>query len=332
VIVTAHAFIIISFYGDTYCDTNFHVADELIKPCAVAITPIPDPDLPVRDTKEECNDNRTIKRHYKPQDCPYCDQHFPSKVLLHLHVRSCHENIRTFCCYHCTLYFKNKEERSKHFKEHHRQICFLCSKSFHRPSYLLIHMRNKHANEFIVCEYNANCGKVFKTEEERKSHIINVHKSGSKLAKCIYCKKMSSNFSRHMQRHHSLEAIKCNYCATFFLSEEDREKHHVEVHGRDEKSQCSICGKFLSSRTIYSHMRSIHEIDLVSGNKSKSSYSECPYCDAKVKNLGNHIWRYHKSIAIRCKKLNWKTYFLRRASSTGLKCPLDCHKSDEQEG
>jgi hypothetical protein len=276
----------------------------------VAITPIPDPDLPERDTKEECNDDRTINRHYKPQDCPYCDQHFPSKISLHLHVRSCHENITTFRCCPCYLYFKSVEERSKHSKEHHRQICFLCRKSFHRPSYLLIHMRNMHANEFFECKYNVHCGKVFKTEEERKSHIINVHKSGPKPAKCIYCKKMYFGLSWHIRRHHNLEAIKCKYCVTYFHSEEDREKHHVEVHERDEKSQCSICGKFLSSNFIYGHMRNIHDIDLVSGNKSKSSHSECPYCDAKVKNLGHHIWCYHKSIAIKCKKVYCKTYFL----------------------
>jgi hypothetical protein len=173
-------------------------------------------------------------------------------------------------------------------------------------------MRHKHANEFFECDYYTNCGKVFKTEEERKSHILNVHEFGSKLAKCIYCKKMYSNFSKHMRRHHSLEAIRCKYCATYFHSEEDREKHHTEVHESDtkEKSKCSICGKFISSDTIYAHMRRIHDIDLVPGDKSKSSHYECPYCDAKVKNLGKHISYNHKSIAIRCKKVNCKTYFV----------------------
>jgi hypothetical protein len=281
----------------------------------VKITPIPDPDslLPERDTKEDCKDNRTIKRHCKPQDCPYCDQHFPSKTSLHLHVRSCHENIRTFRCCPCYLYFKSEEERSKHFKEHHsptKQKCILCLKSFRLPSYLNIHMRNKHANEFFECKYNLHCGKFFKTEEERKSHVLNVHESGSKLAKCIYCKKMCPYLIRHMRRHHNLEAIKCKYCATYFHSEEDREKHHVEVHERDEKSQCSICGKFLSPDTIYGHMRNVHDIDPVSGDISKSSYSECPYCDVKVKYLGNHISYFHKSIAIRCTHSKCKTYFL----------------------
>jgi hypothetical protein len=278
----------------------------------VAITPIPDRDvcLPERDTKEECNDNRTIKRHYKPQDCPYCDQHFPSKTSLHLHVRSCHENIRTFRCSRCNLYFKSEEEISKHTKKHHRPICILCSKSFRLTFNLLIHLRKKHANEFFECKYNLHCGKIFKTEKERKSHILNVHESGPKLAECIYCKKMYSKLCDHMRRRHSLEAIKCQYCATYFHSEEDREKHHAEVHERDEKSQCSICGKFLSSDAIYSHMRRMHDIDLVSGNISKSSYSECPYCDSKVKILGKHILYYHKSIAIRCTHSKCKTYFL----------------------
>jgi hypothetical protein len=282
----------------------------------VAITPIPDPDslLPKRDTKEDCNDERTIKYYSKPQDCPYCDQHFPSKTSLHLHVRSCHKNIRTFCCSHCTLYFKSKEEKSKHYKEHHlkrKQKCILCSKSFHRSTYLLIHLRNKHANDFFDCEYNVNCTKVFKTEEERKSYFLNVQKSCPKLAKCIYCKKMYFDLSCHMQHHHSLEAIKCKYCATYFFSEEDREKHQLEVHESDkkEKSQCSICGKFFSSTSIYGHMRRIHDIDPISGNKSKLSYSECPYCNAEVKNLCDHISYYHKSIAIRCKKYRCKTYF-----------------------
>jgi hypothetical protein len=295
------------------CPAHKHVSKApTATACAVKITPIPDRDvcLPERDTKEECNDSRTIKRYRKPQDCPYCDQHFPSKASLHLHVRSCHESIRTFRCGVCNLYFKSKEEKSKHSKEHHRQKCILCTKSFHRLSYLLNHLRNKHANEFFVCEYNVYCGKVFKTEEERKSHILNVHESGPKLAECIYCKKIYSKLWGHMRRHHSLEAIKCKYCAIYFQSEEDREKHYAEVHERDEKSQCSICGKFLSADAIYTHMRRIHDIDPVSGSKSNSSYSKCPYCDAKVKILGKHISRYHKSIAIRCKKVNCKTYFL----------------------
>jgi hypothetical protein len=117
-----------------------------------------------------------------------------------------------------------------------KQKCILCSKSFCRTSRLLFHLRNMHANEFLECNYNAYCSKVFKTEEERKSHILNVHKSSPNLAKCIYCKKMCCNLSRHMQCRHSLESIKCKYCATYFYAEEDREKHHVEVHERDEKS------------------------------------------------------------------------------------------------
>jgi hypothetical protein len=193
-----------------------------------------------------------------------------------------------------------------------KQKCILCTKSYCSNSSLLIHLRNKHANEFFVCEYNGRCGKVFKTEEERKSHVLDVHESDPKLAKCIYCKKMYFELFKHMHRHHNLEAIKCKYCATYFHSEEDREKHHVEVHESDtkEKSQCTICGKFVSSNAMYRHMRRMHDIDLVSGNKSKSSYSECPYCDAKVKSLGDHISRYHKSIAIRCNKVKCKTYFL----------------------
>jgi hypothetical protein len=123
---------------------------------------------------------------------------------------------------------------------------------------------------------------------------------------------MYVDLSKHMQFRHNFEAIKCQYCATYFHSEDVREKHHVEVHESDtkEKSQCSICGKFLSSNFMYGHMRKIHNIDPVSGNRSKSSYSECLYCDSKVKNLSNHIWCYHKSIAIRCTHSKCKTYFL----------------------
>jgi KRAB domain-containing zinc finger protein len=255
-----------------------------------------------------------------PQDCLYCDRHFSSKRSFHSHVQIDHSNTKTFYCALCKLYLKSKEEKRVHFKEQHseKHKCILCSKAFSRNDHLRSHLQKNHLNQFFECKYFANCGKFFKSKDERKLHIFNVHESRPGLTKCIYCKKMIQHctISRHMLFRHKLVAIKCEYvqnCPTYFHTQAERNKHYLDVHNNHgaHKPKCSICGKFLSNvRSIYNHMRLHHKIELASDIRSEVLHSKCPYCHSKVKALSQHISKFHKSIAIRCNFYKCGTYFL----------------------
>jgi hypothetical protein len=281
----------------------------------------------------------------QPQDCLYCDQHFPSKKSLFLHVNSCHSNIEAFYCTSCKLYFKSKEEKWVHFKEQHseKHKCILCSKAFSMTTHLRSHLQKNHVNQFFECKYNMTCCKFFKTKEERKSHILNVHESRPDLIKCIYCKKMFTPrfLTKHIKCGHKSIAIKCEYaktCHVYFHSEEDRKKHYMNVHESDEKvkTKCPVCSKFMVSKSIYYHMRFIHNIHLSKEGKLNSPlciFQKCPYCDAKIQSLGHHVSKQHKNVAIKC-NFRCETYFLNEEerrqhilqahSTTNVKSKIKC--------
>jgi hypothetical protein len=155
--------------------------------------------------------------------------------------------------------------------------------------HLQSHLQKNHVNRFFECKYNKTCGKFFKTKEERKSHIFNVHESRPGLSKCIYCKKMIllCTLSRHMLSRHKLVAIKCEYvknCPTYFHTQAERDKHYLDVHNNRgaHTPKCFICGKFLSNvKSTYDHMRSHHKIELGSEIRAEVLHSKCPYCHSK---------------------------------------------------
>jgi hypothetical protein len=300
-----------------------HVTDDVIKPCAVFIAPMSDSLLTQSDIRECAVVSGPSGGRLKPQDCPYCDQHFPSKASLFLHVKSGHSNIKTFCCTLCKLFFKSKEEKWVHFKEQHseKHKCILCSKAFSTTTHLRRHLQKNHVNQFFECKYNTTCGKFFRTKEERKSHTFNVHESRPALIKCIYCKNMftPSSLTKHIQSQHKSIGIRCEYarkCNVYFHSEEERNKHYMHVHKSDktEKTKCPFCSKCLVSTSIYTHMRFVHKIHQSKEGKSNSSlhsYQKCPYCNAncKIQSLGQHVSKLHKNVAIKC-NFRCKTYFL----------------------
>jgi hypothetical protein len=290
--------------------------DGLIKPCAVALTPIPKNLLPATKTIDypEVDKYENTFTTPKPQFCPYCNQRQESKLAQIRHVKKCHQNIPTHMCRNCQTFFKTKSERDDHFQQVHSAThsCLVCSKTFIGPREKLNrHIIRMHANEVIKCNYDKLCSAYFKTDKERSIHIEAYHESRANSVRCVYCKKKTSklSYSQHVRLNHDSIAIRCAYttkCATYFLTQEEREEHISEVHEKHvTKVKCTVCNLFVDRRYVYNHMSRQHGIDIKSNKQAKGAAIlnvVCPYCQCKVNwNLADsHIRRNHNARPIKC--------------------------------
>jgi hypothetical protein len=278
----------------------------VIKPCAVVISP-----LPRKEADESTASVVTYKTTFTPansvpQDCPYCGVHYPSKISLRRHINITHQNVKTYCCCKCSLYFKTKEQELIHRREIHRNgyQCIVCRMNCKSSHMLRLHSREKHANEVFGCEYNFRCVKYFMSKEERNAHVAKVHKSQSNSMQCIYCKKFicKKGFAAHMKIFHNSVAIRCEYsmlCCAYFHSEEERSKHYDEVHESVtlNRVRCNICKLLVSANNYSRHLFIRHKVNTISGKMAK-----CPYCETLVFYclMEQHVNQNHKSIVIKC--------------------------------
>jgi len=165
--------------------------------------------------------------------CPECYKIFASENYMKIHKSAVHSEKKVVCevcseelkeisykghmrrhnsctetqCPECNKIFPRAENMEIHFKEIHKGIkslCHLCEKTFDNANYLKRHIRTTHSNSKpFFCE---DCGKVFKTNGLRKSHISIVHTVDN--VDCQYCEKVYKNkqlLGKHVRKYHSEE-------------------------------------------------------------------------------------------------------------------------------
>jgi hypothetical protein len=226
-----------------------------------------------------------IKKHGEKQLlCIICGKGFPQNALRSRHTGQKHQNEAIKCTFqkYCNEWFKTNEDLQRHIREEHKNLtfkCLFCDRgNYSDKKFLAQHIRKKHVDVALWCDYTKNCSSCFKTDEDRKKHYKEKHESGEKMKTCILCNKKINYISYlvHLQNHHQHEKyFKCSYpiCTEYFKTEEEQRKHIVEVHECfDEKFKCIYCGKF------YARKRSLQP-------------------------LVAHIHRVHSDIVIRCNGL-----------------------------
>jgi len=203
------------------------------------------------------------------------------------------------------------------------------------------HTKTRHQSEIIQCKFDSRCAFYFKKEEEKQDHILEFHQRHKSAQKCVYCNKTINNLNRHVKELHSKVAIKCNfhqYCPTYFLTVEEREKHilkdhktgsmtkmciyckkvvtylpeHVGIYHKSEAIKCNFNGRcatyFLSYEDKQKHMAQVHEKLCI----------KCIYCEKMLKKSNSdHMKYHHKDVAIKC---NFST-----------KCPTYFHTEEERD-
>ncbi|XP_066945540.1 zinc finger protein 624-like [Macrobrachium rosenbergii] len=132
--------------------------------------------------------------------------------------------------------------------------CQICPTQFHKPEYLLRHLR-KHTGDF-TCE---KCLKVFARKEGLQKHVCpgGLHK---KTLECSICSR--SFLSEALLQKHELKhkgSRKCTLCDRFYSSKESLEKHMkncptVEI---TTSYKCGVCSKeFINQSFLDRHINS----------------------------------------------------------------------------
>lgn len=117
-----------------------------------------------------------------PQTCEICNKTF---VSLKMHIKTVHENVRTYSCPHCEKSFAKKSGLDRHVTTVHEKLknypCPICEKAFGEKAQLTKHIAT-HANpansmnqpekKFKCLE----CNRTFAKKEWLKRHGDTVHK------------------------------------------------------------------------------------------------------------------------------------------------------------
>jgi hypothetical protein len=212
--------------------------------------------------------------------------------------------------------------------------CIYCKKSFKRFQ-ISKHMYHYHRKVAIHCK-SGSCCTYFWTIKERDQHVKKVHQD-SKSMTCVYCNKIMCDHGsmwNHMKTHKN--AIRCIYrlCATYFLTEDERQEHLKQVHMQEGNWKCIYCSVCVKSISVIGHIKNLHldvaiqcnfsqrcnkyfltaserddhvqKVHLTSKPKKKH---KCIYCKKYVSVLTEHIHRMHAKESIKCKVIKCGAYF-----------------------
>lgn len=97
-------------------------------------------------------------------------------------------------------------------------MCEICSKTFTRKNYLVIHMKN-HAEKSIKCTV---CSKMFRWNSALQAHLTAAHNMGPKEGACTceFCGRQfqdKSNYRQHRYTHMQVK-MNCNLKTIFSIS------------------------------------------------------------------------------------------------------------------
>lgn len=151
-------------------------------------------------------------------------------------------------CNVCGRVFSNFVDYEKHLLTHPR--CEFCGKMCKSESERKKHIKKEH----YECEY---CKKIFKSEQEKQNHIRAIHR-------CKVCGNNYKLLASHMKKHPY-----CEVCNKYFLTKEEYNKQHLEPH-----PTCKYCGE-----------QQLSDIELITHIENH----KCPVCLDYFHLLDEHL-------------------------------------------
>ena len=123
-------------------------------------------------------------------------------------------------------------------------------------------------------------------------------------------------FQEHMMDKHGAQTsrLECSLCHIAFFTKNELKCHtrtHHEPVEQGVEIKCEKCDKsFASKKTMFAHMRNVHNISNKAVKKEKAGEFVCPTCGEKKNsdhNLQQHIRKFHENAfpePLACQQLN----------------------------
>jgi hypothetical protein len=245
---------------------NKNVLEEVIQRCRVELGPASTTSQPATTTQREQNEQQDRAQERNSKGSPAQNK---------LEGKNCSD--------------KNVEVNK--LKLHQ---CFLCDhQAFDKHQGVVQHMRQKHAGQYVQCKHNGQCARLFRTEEEKKKHVLKDHKP---MVNCDFCHRTYSfdSIRGHMAVYHK-DLFSCSYrfCSSYFRSVEELNKHEERIHAvRNKMTRCIFCGLFF--KCMRGHLKSIHAPQLPHAFKCTSVHCAAYFLTAEERN--EHEASAHRKI------------------------------------
>ena len=281
----------------------------------------------------ECYENE-FQEEFVPMTnykCNHCDNIFPTKKELLLHLTS-HEEICPYSCSvpDCDSRFDTEKKLAIHARRKHgkKHICNFCTKVFISGSQLRKHVLIHTGDKPFNCKI---CDKSFTQKSHVTFHTNTVHnKDGSSFKKhaCVDCGKTFSSkgvLTKHKMMHDNVRPHKCAICDKSFV-QKSHLKVHLAKHTGDRPFLCLECGKSFTSKHHLKEHSQLH-----TGTKP---WFQCSKCDNKYRgqtDLLTHMRTHTGETPYHCQEPNCGKSFRSFRSlenhlriHTGSK-PFSCH-------
>jgi hypothetical protein len=249
--------------------------------------------------------------------CLYCAKFLKNTNMVKYHVRNQHVKVGIRCpIRYCVSFFKTTQEREKHITEVHDKskkssFCKVCGAFLLNWKSAWSHMKTRHKN-FIRCSYKV-CTLYFKTSDEQKQHIQQVHAQENINLQCLYCGIWCSKryLVPHVKIKHKDIALQCTKvnCILYFKTESERQEHLEKVHlaeRKKKKQSCFYCGKIYPTTSLSGHINLMH-----SKISIKCSIFKCKSYFHTKKELEKHFKERHeeaeKQKKLHCAHCSYKT-------------------------
>jgi KRAB domain-containing zinc finger protein len=173
-------------------------------------------------------------------------------------------------CQQCGSRFTTKSNLGQHAKIHLKVkpfVCEICSHGFTRAAHYESHVAKHKGLKTHRCD---QCGESFARLDNLLRHSAR-HKHG-KIFECATCKRgfhRKDKLLDHEKKHCEYN-IPCQKCSKTFHTN-DALKHHLPLHEDTTKTQCKICLKFITIKSMSKHMSAFHKEAVNNVNESNNN-------------------------------------------------------------